>query len=144
MSVGQSVLRIRHERGMTQGEVGERAGLATSYLSRIENDHVQPTMVTLGRVAAALGVPTSAIFRLDERGDGSVKHRCPVSASGQCVGEQIRSRKGKAPRRKKARYGRDELHLLKMADYIALHGSKDVRRALGVVLDSLLQRVKKG
>jgi len=144
MSVGKSILRIRLERGMTQGEVGERAGLATSYVSRIENGHVQPTMNTLARVASALRVPASAIFRLHEGTAGDVKQRCPVSASGHCIGEQIRSAKGRAPRRKKARYGKEEMRLLKMADYVALHGSRDVRRALAVVLESLVQRVPKG
>ncbi len=142
MSVGKSILRIRLERGMTQGEVGERASLATSYISRIENDHVQPTMATLGRLAQALRVPVSAIFRVDERGDGHVKQRCPVSASGQCIGEQIRSEQGRKPRRNKASYGREELRLLRMTDYIALHGSKATRAALGVVLDSIVQRVQ--
>ncbi|MCP5068105.1 MAG: helix-turn-helix transcriptional regulator [bacterium] len=141
MSVGKSILRIRLERGMTQGEVGERARLATSYISRIENDHVQPTMATLGRLARALRVQVSAIFRADEHGDDHVKQRCPVSASGQCIGQQIRSEKGRRPRREKASYGREDLRLLRMVDYIALHGSKATRSALGVVLDSMVQRV---
>lgn len=140
MSVGKAVLRVRRERGMTQGQVGAKANLATSYISRIENGHVQPTMGTLGRIARALDVPASTIFQVSEQGDRSFKHKCPVSASGRCIGEQIRSDAGRAPARGKATYGRQEMRILKMADYVALHGSRDVRAALLVVLESLVER----
>ena len=125
---------------MTQGQVGTRAGLATSYISRIENDRIQPTMPTLTRVAKALRVPISALFRSEEKGQALLQHKCPVSYSGTCIGEQIRSHQGRRPKSRKAKYGREELRLLKMADYIATHGTKETRRALAVVLESLIAR----
>ncbi|MHC4953471.1 MAG: helix-turn-helix domain-containing protein [Planctomycetota bacterium] len=143
MSIGTAILRARQERGMTQGQVGKRAGLATSYISRIENDRIQPTMPTLSRVAKALGVPVSTLFRAEEKGHALLEHRCPVSGSGQCIGEQIRSHQGPRPTGKKANYGKEELRLLKMADYIAVHGTKETRRALAVVLESLIARAGK-
>jgi DNA-binding XRE family transcriptional regulator len=140
MTVGKAILRIRQERGMTQDEVGKSARLAPSYLSRIENEHVHPTTATLARLAKALRVKPSDIFHADERGPQSFRHRCPVSTSGQCIGEQIRSVHGRKPTRGKAHYGRRDLELLRMADYVILHGSAEVRRALGVVLESMVQR----
>ncbi|MHC5011597.1 MAG: helix-turn-helix domain-containing protein [Planctomycetota bacterium] len=142
MSVGKAILQIRQERGLTQHQVGRRARLATSYVSRIENNRVQPTMATLGRVARALDVPLSLIFQASEKGEDPAGHTCPVSASGRCIGEQIRSHRGRAPRGKKATasYGKEDLRLLKMTDYIVRRGSKDARKALAVVLESLMQR----
>ncbi len=137
MNVGMAILRIRHERRMTQSEVGARAKLATSYVSRIENGHVQPTMATLARIASALDVPTSSIFKVSEHGEESFKHVCPVSATGRCIGEQIRNETGRR-RRGNAKYGREELRILKMADYVALHGAKETRKALLLLLESLV------
>ena len=138
MSVGRTLLRIRQDRGLTQGDVGRKAKLAASYISRIENGRIQPTMPTLARLAHALGVPVSAIFQDTERGAAHSIHRCPVSASGKCIGEEIRSKQGRPPRGREVAYGREELRLLKMTDYVARHGSRETRRALKVVLESLI------
>lgn len=140
MDVGKALLRIRRQRRMTQREVGRKARLAPSYLSRIENGRVQPTTATLTRLAGALRVKPSAIFAADEQGVDSFTHRCPVSSSGACIGEQIRSGHGRKPGRGKVSYGRGELELLRMADYVVLHGSPEVRRALRVLLEALMQR----
>lgn len=138
MTIGRAILRARLEQSLTQGQVGRRAGLATSYVSRIENDRIQPTMPTLNRLANALGVPASAIFRSHEESESLLKHRCPVSTTGKCIGEQIRSHQGQQPVGRHANYAKDDLHLLKMTDYIARHGTKETRRALKVVLESLI------
>jgi len=140
VTVGKSLLRIRHRRHLTQGEVGRTSGLATSYISRIENGHVQPTMGTLARLAKALGVQPSEIFRVNEAGSRAAGLHCPVSSSGGCIGEQIRAARGRRARQAKVSYGREELRILKMADYLALHGSREVRRSLVVLLESLMQR----
>jgi len=142
MSLSKAVLQIRQDKGMTQGEVGDRAGLAASYISRIENGHIQPTMTTLSRLAEALGVPASDIFRISEKSGPSTVHRCPVSTSGDCVGELIRSNHGRRPGGGKLHYGKEELRLLRIADFLVVHGSKEVRSALATVLDSLLTHTK--
>lgn len=144
MTIGKAVLQIRQGKGMTQRAVGARAHLAPSYISRIENNRIQPTMATLGRVAEALEVPVSAIFRLGERGGQTPLHRCPVSASGDCIGELIRSPRGRRPRGGRAPYGKEELDLLRMTDYVVTHSSKEVRTTLTVLLESLLARESKG
>jgi len=137
MSVGATALRIRLEQGLTQGVVGARAKLATSYVSRIENERVQPGVKTLARLATALGVPLVALVA---PGNAAAPHRCPVSVSGECIGEQIRSHRGRVPRGRKTRYGKDELRLLKMTDYLVRHASHDVRRSLAVLLEALMER----
>lgn len=144
MSVGKAVLRLRQERGLTQNEVGRRARLATSYISRIENERIHPTMVTLSRLAEALQVATADLFRVAESPDAARLHSCPVSSSGQCVGELIRSGRGRRPSGGGITYGPEELRLLRMADYVVLHGSKDVRGALAVMLECFVNEASRG
>ena len=139
MTIGKTLLRIRMDRGMTQGELGERAGLATSYISRIENGRIQPTLKTLTRVTEALGVPLAEVFG-DDRARSSGAGGCPVSSSGECIGVLLRSQNGRKPKRQKDCYTGEDVRLLRMTDYLMQHGSKDVREALTVVLESLLLR----
>jgi DNA-binding XRE family transcriptional regulator len=137
LSVGKALLRLRLDRGLTQAEAARRAGLAPSYLSRIENGRIEPTVGMLGRIAGGLGVAVTSVFEVRAAPRG---HRCPVSASGRCIGEQIRSHHGMPPGGGKARYGREELRILRMADFLALHGGKEVRRSLAVLLEALVAR----
>lgn len=144
MRLGKTLLRLRNDQGLTQQEVGDRAGLATSYVSRIENGHVEPSLKTLSKIAKALGLPIASIFQVGARGGSSREHPCPVSSTGNCIGEQIRSSHGPLPLGKKLSYGKEELRLLRMTEYVATHGSKDVRRTLAVVLESLMGHSGKG
>lgn len=51
------VIRARRQKlDMTLQEVSEAAGISTGYLSLIERDKSTPTLTTLSRIAAALGV----------------------------------------------------------------------------------------
>ena len=140
MSIGKSVLRLRQEKGLTQGELSRRSRMATSYISRIENNRIQPTMSTLGRIAEALGVSVSSLFELEERVAESEVHKCPVSSTGRCIGDMIRSQHGRLPAGRQAAYTREVVRMLKMTDYIAVHGSRELRRTLTVVLESLTLR----
>jgi transcriptional regulator with XRE-family HTH domain len=62
--VGQAVTELRAERerlGLSLADVEERSGLRRSVLSRLENDRTaNPTMLTLQRYAAALGLTMHA------------------------------------------------------------------------------------
>lgn len=142
MSIGKALLRLRGEKGLTQADLARKARLAVSYLSRLENDHVQPTVGTLQRIADALGVPVTLFFQYSPAEVQSVA-ACPVSTTGRCVGELIRSDRGRPPRKASARYGQEELRLLRMTDFLVTHGSREVRRALALVLDSMVQRTQR-
>jgi transcriptional regulator with XRE-family HTH domain len=52
--LGQRVAAHRSQLGLSQTAVAERAGLAASYLSRIENGKIFPTMPTAQKIATAL------------------------------------------------------------------------------------------
>ncbi|MCA9319883.1 MAG: helix-turn-helix transcriptional regulator [Planctomycetes bacterium] len=140
MSLGKAILRARHERGLTQATLGGRAGVATSYFSRLENGRVQPTMATISRIASALGVSLADLVRFADEPEGKRLHACPVSGSGECIGELIRSGRGQKPKVSKPTYGPEELRLLRMTELIARDGSAEVRTTLTVVLEGLVER----
>lgn len=49
--------RLRQKAGLTQLELAQKANVTPVTISRIENGHVLPNLVTLERLAAALNVP---------------------------------------------------------------------------------------
>lgn len=54
---------VRSALGLTLRDLGERGGISATHLSEIERGEVSPTVRALGRIAAALGVPPSALLR---------------------------------------------------------------------------------
>ena len=54
--VGRNVRRIRLEKGLTQEELAERAGVSQFYISLLETGGRNPTVVSLWELAQALGV----------------------------------------------------------------------------------------
>lgn len=60
---GQVIGRLRVQAGLSQAELAAQAGLARSHLSMIENGTKNPNVDTLWRIAAALHLPLSELFR---------------------------------------------------------------------------------
>lgn len=54
--VGKRIRALRQEAGVPFGELVSRSGLGRGYVSELERGLVVPTVGTLSRVAAALGV----------------------------------------------------------------------------------------
>lgn len=54
--VGKRLRQLRLGVGLTQPELGERAGMAAAEISKIENGRRTPTLETLERLTRALGV----------------------------------------------------------------------------------------
>ena len=96
MSIGTHIIQARNLRNISQRELSERSGIASSYLSRIENRRLEPRPKTLRRIAEALGVPLSELFR-EGRG-GQAVSRCAITVSGNCIMELLRSRRRQGQR----------------------------------------------
>jgi transcriptional regulator with XRE-family HTH domain len=64
--LGSNVYRLRTERGWTQGELAERAGMAQPRIANIENHLGNPRLDTISRVALALGVEPGVLLRRAE------------------------------------------------------------------------------
>lgn len=64
-----NVLKTARERaGMTQEELAFKADVDRTYVSRLENDRMSPTLDTLFRLADAIGVPAATLVaRADRR-----------------------------------------------------------------------------
>ena len=135
MSIGTRLLQLRNQKGMSQRQLSQRCGLASSYLSRIENRRLEPRPRTLHRIAAALGVPISELF---EERPGGEKQPCAITASGRCIMELLHSGRGRASRARAEGYTPRQLQLLRMANYVIQSGDGRLLGALDVLLSGLL------
>src|SRR5712692_4863036 len=62
MIVGDRLRTLREAKGLTQGDIDKRTGLARTHISRLENDHTIPAIETLEKFAQALEIPLYVIF----------------------------------------------------------------------------------
>ncbi len=68
--IAQRVRQYRQQLGHTVAQLAESSGISKGMLSKIENGQASPSLSTLARVAAALSVPVTALFRgLEEEHD---------------------------------------------------------------------------
>src|ERR1017187_8457506 len=93
MSIGTRIIQLRNQKGLTQQQLSELTGLAGSYLSRIENRHLEPRPQTLRKIALALGVPMSEVFQDQPNQLGTLQ--CVITASGNCLMNLLNSGHGK-------------------------------------------------
>ncbi len=61
--VGETLRRLRKERGKTLEQIGEEAGLGRGQLSRIENSRQEATLGTLSKILNSQGVSRREFFR---------------------------------------------------------------------------------
>jgi transcriptional regulator with XRE-family HTH domain/quercetin dioxygenase-like cupin family protein len=61
-AVGQTLQRLRLERGLIISSLAASARVSTSMISRIENGSVSPSLGTLQALAGAMDVPLVALF----------------------------------------------------------------------------------
>ena len=61
-SVGNKLRTVREERGLSQRELAQRAGVSTNAISLIERDENSPSVSTLQNLAGALNVKMSYFF----------------------------------------------------------------------------------
>lgn len=66
-AIGPRLRRIRRVQDVTQAQLAERAGLATSTVQRIEKGVESPRITTVFRLAQALGVDAKALAFGDEK-----------------------------------------------------------------------------
>ena len=63
--LGERILRIRHELGLSQEELAFRCEMQPSHIGFIERGQRNPTLDTLERVALGLGVSVSDLLNFD-------------------------------------------------------------------------------
>lgn len=57
------IKEIRLEKNMTQEELSQKSGISESYISELENNLKMPTILTLCRLAEALEVDISELYK---------------------------------------------------------------------------------
>jgi transcriptional regulator with XRE-family HTH domain len=67
-ALGERVKHLRAERELQQRQLAEKAELTPSMVSQIESGRLTPSLHTLGRIAAALGVPIATLFDAEPSG----------------------------------------------------------------------------
>lgn len=65
-NIGARVRDIRKEKGFSQEQLGELAGVHYSYIGAVERGEKNFTMTTLGKIAAALKVDVLELLRYSE------------------------------------------------------------------------------
>ncbi len=53
---------LREKRGLSQRQLAELVGTTQSAIARLEGGHISPSLPTLDRIAAALGVEVTVTF----------------------------------------------------------------------------------
>lgn len=69
MKIGQVIKALRSEKGLSQEALALEVDTATSNLSRIEKGQRTPSLDLVYRLAKALGVSVSEVFRAVEEGE---------------------------------------------------------------------------
>ena len=64
---GVVLRKARAKAGMTQERLAFEADLDRTYISRLENNRMSPTLDTLLRIGDALGIPASTLVSQVER-----------------------------------------------------------------------------
>ena len=111
-NIGQRLAAARLKRGKAQAEVARQAGIAPSYLSRIETGKVQPTYRTLIRVASGIGLEFDELAAFDPE----VHHhgtRCPITEHGDCLLDLVRAEGEWARERHKDSYTVRQIELMR-------------------------------
>lgn len=79
--VGSRLRDLRHQAGLTQAELGRKAGLTAKYVSEIENGHRDLRISTLERVAKAVRTDPAELLRIG-----------PVDVSLSRIGAMLKDR----------------------------------------------------
>lgn len=73
--IGETLRRMRKEKGKTLDELGKEAGLGRGQLSRIENGRQEATLSTLSKLLVAQGVSRREFFRRYELVEAEIEER---------------------------------------------------------------------
>jgi transcriptional regulator with XRE-family HTH domain len=69
-AVGQHVRELRTAAGLSLRALAERTDFSPSFISQVENGQVSPSIASMERIAASLGVSLGEFFAAAARGEG--------------------------------------------------------------------------
>ncbi len=65
--LGQTIRRLRKKKKLSQEVLSGLAGIARTHLTMIENGTIHASIDTLWKIAFALDIPTSELFKVVEQ-----------------------------------------------------------------------------
>jgi transcriptional regulator with XRE-family HTH domain len=72
--LGNAIRDLRQKHGLTIADVAERAGISRGMLSKIENSQTATSLDTLSKLAQALGISLSTLFKGFNVPEGGAQH----------------------------------------------------------------------
>ncbi len=88
--IGETLRRLRREKGLTLQELGRAAKLGRGQLSRIENNLQKATLASLGKLLASLGVSRQEFFRRYDQIEAEKRREAGEAAAEENWPEQVR------------------------------------------------------
>jgi transcriptional regulator with XRE-family HTH domain len=135
--LGQRLAATRLQSGLSQNAVAHRAGLAASYLSRIETGKIQPTVPTANKIATALRVPLGEL--LGPRPPSHKAQGCPVSAQGTCLLDLIDPKWEFKSQGRGERYSARQIRLMRRFTALVREGQPELMKGFELLVGSLLE-----
>ena len=89
-TLGSTVQEYRQRYGWTQDELAWRSGINRTHIGRIERDETVPTIPTIGRLEAALGLPKLTLVGLNQGKLNIVKEKSKQSTAEEEMGKAFR------------------------------------------------------
>lgn len=137
-NVGSRIAGWRQQKGLSQVVVARRAGVAASYLSRIEGGKVHPTVRTATRIADALRMSLNDL--LGQSPASSKGHPCPASVSGSCLMDLLDTGHGGSGPDGNERYTPRQLRLLRRFSRLLQQSEPKMLNALDVVISQMVEQ----
>jgi transcriptional regulator with XRE-family HTH domain len=78
-SIGQRIRQLREQKSLSQGDIERSTGMLRAYISRVEHGHTVPSLESLERFAAALGIPLYQLFCYTPGAEQEAAASLPVS-----------------------------------------------------------------
>jgi transcriptional regulator with XRE-family HTH domain len=141
--VGRRLAAARLQRGLSQSTVARLSGLAPSYVSRVENGKIQPSLRMVTRMQKALDATAEEILGPSHSGHRSRDGACPVSSGGRCLLDLMRPEAYRARGGAVESFTPREIRLLRSVA-AWLRGTKPDRvQALEVLMEDLNRGLSK-
>lgn len=67
--IGKNVTKFREKLSISQRELARRVGISGQMISKIENDLTNPSVETLNKIAATLGVTINDLLGIEDKKD---------------------------------------------------------------------------
>jgi len=73
LNIPGAIRGLRKKKELSQGNLFDLTGLKESYISKLENGHIKPTVETIAKLAEAFGLSVSEFLEYAENTHGGKK-----------------------------------------------------------------------